>query len=239
MLEMEAVTLRYGVITALHDVSLTVAPGEIVGLIGLNGAGKSSTLLAAAGSVPLAAGRVLVDAVALSRVRSEARVRQGIALVPESRRIFTTMTVEENLRMGAVARRDRRAARAEIERWMERFPDLGRFRGARAGVLSGGQQQQLAIARSLMVSPKYLLLDEPSLGLAPSIVDSIFELIADMRRDGIGVLLVDQMVHRVLELADRSYVISKGRITAEGDQHRIFPALQEAGLAIALGKEDR
>jgi len=195
----------------VRGLSLTVDRGEIVGLIGPNGAGKSSTLHAVMGLVPVTGGDVRVHGRSLVGRRPEDVARGRVALVPEGRRIFAELTVEENLRLGLAARRngDRRQAFA---RAYELFPVVEEFRKRQAGALSGGQQQQLAIARALVADPEVLLLDEPSLGLAPRIVDVVFEALQEIRERGIAILLVEQRAQRTVALADRSHVLSNGQL---------------------------
>jgi branched-chain amino acid transport system ATP-binding protein len=200
--------VRYGAVDAVRDVSLQVEPGEIVGLIGPNGAGKSSTLNAVMGAAPLAGGDVRLDGASLRGRRSEDIARAGIALVPEGRRIFAELTVEENLRLGLAARR----TPGDVGGVFDLFPVIKEFRRRQAGALSGGQQQQLAIARALVADPSVLLLDEPSLGLAPRIVDVVFDALAAIRDRGIAVLLVEQRAQRTVALADRTHVLSNGEL---------------------------
>jgi branched-chain amino acid transport system ATP-binding protein len=208
-LELEDLEVRHGAVVAVRDLSLTVARGEIVGLIGPNGAGKSSTLYAIMGAVRSSGGDVRLDGRSIVGRRPEDVARGGIALVPEGRRIFAELTVEENLRLGMSARR---AKRDEVERVHELFPVLRDFRRRQAGVLSGGQQQQLAIARALVAAPDVLLLDEPSLGLAPRLVDVVFEALLTIRDQGLAILLVEQRAQRTVALAQRSHVLSNGRL---------------------------
>jgi branched-chain amino acid transport system ATP-binding protein len=210
-LELVELEVRHGAVHALRGLSLTVDRGEIVGLIGPNGAGKSSTLHAIMGAVPAAHGDVRLDGRSLTGRQPEDVARAGVALVPEGRRIFAELTVEENLRLGVAARRngERRAA---LDRAYELFPVVHEFRKRQAGALSGGQQQQLAIGRALVADPEVLLLDEPSLGLAPRIVDLVFEALQEIRDRGIAILLVEQRAQRTVALADRSHVLSNGRL---------------------------
>ncbi|MBS1880625.1 MAG: ABC transporter ATP-binding protein [Actinobacteria bacterium] len=219
MLRVDSLEVRYGRLTALHGISFEVGSGECVGLIGANGAGKTTTLSAIAGVLTPAAGTIELEGAIVNREAPEAIVRRGVALVPEGRRIFTTLSVEENLRIGASIRGDDEIA-ADVERMMERFPVLRRYAGTHAGKLSGGEQQQLAIARALMSRPRLLLLDEPSLGLAPLMVDLVFDLVAQLREEGITILLVEQNGRRTVELADRTYVLASGSIvlTATGPE---------------------
>ncbi|HSI97632.1 MAG TPA: ABC transporter ATP-binding protein [Gaiellaceae bacterium] len=209
-LELAGVSVAYGGVPAVHDVSLTVAEGEIVGLIGPNGAGKSTTLHAVMGLVPLQAGDVLLHGRSQRGRIPEGIARAGIALVPEGRRLFGELTVEENLRLGLAARRT--AANGAFEDVFELFPILGEFRARQSAALSGGQQQQLAIARALVAGPSVLLLDEPSLGLAPTVVDLVFSTLQAIRERGLAVLLVEQRAQRTVALADRTHVLASGRL---------------------------
>jgi branched-chain amino acid transport system ATP-binding protein len=210
-LAVEKLSVRYGAVDAVRGLSLEVKPGQIVGLIGPNGAGKSSTLHAIMGSAPVSGGDVLFDGRSLVGRRPEDVARRGIALVPEGRRIFGELTVEENLRLGLAGRRKRSNGNG-LARAYELFPVLHEFRSRNAGALSGGQQQQLAIGRALAADPAVLLLDEPSLGLAPKIVDVVFEALAQIREAGLAVLLVEQRAQRTVALADQSYVLANGEL---------------------------
>jgi len=202
---------RYGPIAAVRGVDLDVHDGEIVALLGANGAGKTSTLAAIVGLLPARSGEIRFAGEDVSRLPPEKLVRKGISLTPEGRRLFATLTVAENLALGG---RGNDGAR---ERLLELFPVLRDRLYAQAGSLSGGEQQQLAIARSLMSRPRLLLLDEPTLGLAPILVGAVFELVARLREeDGVSILLVEQNVHRALDLCDRAYVMRTGRIEAHG-----------------------
>ena len=211
-LSVENLEVRYGAVRAVRGLSLTVEPGEIVGLIGPNGAGKSSTLHAIMGAAPVAAGDIRLGGASLLGRRPEDVARSGIALVPEGRRIFGELSVEENLRLGLAGRRTQNGADAALTRAYELFPVVRDFRRRAAGALSGGQQQQLAIARALVAEPDVLLLDEPSLGLAPRIVDVVFDALAAIRESGLAVLLVEQRAQRTVALADRCHVISNGEL---------------------------
>jgi branched-chain amino acid transport system ATP-binding protein len=202
-LELDGLEVRHGAVHAVRGVSLAVERGEIVGLIGPNGAGKSSTLHAIMGAVPVAAGDVRLDGRSLVGRRPEDVARAGVALVPEGRRIFAELTVEENLRL---------AGNGDLSPAYELFPVVHEFRKRHAGALSGGQQQQLAIARALVARPQVLLLDEPSLGLAPQIVDLVFEALQQIRASGLAILLVEQRAQRTVALADRSHVLANGRL---------------------------
>ncbi|MFO7571577.1 MAG: ABC transporter ATP-binding protein [Gaiellaceae bacterium] len=210
--------VAYGGVVAVRGVSLAVEAGEIVGLIGPNGAGKSTTLHAIMGLMPLKSGSIELEGRALRRSSPESIARSGIALVPEGRRLFGELTVEENLRLGLAARRESSGDDA-LGDVLELFPVLEEFRGRSAGVLSGGQQQQLAIARALVAKPSVLLLDEPSLGLAPSIVDLVFSTLGTIRDRGLAVLLVEQRAQRTVALADRTHVLTNGelRLTLSAD----------------------
>jgi branched-chain amino acid transport system ATP-binding protein len=210
-LAVERLSVRYGAVEAVRGLTLAVRPGEIVGLIGPNGAGKSSTLHAIMGTAPIAGGDVRLGGSSLVGRRPEDVARGGVALVPEGRRIFGELTVEENLRLGLAARRSRPNGSA-LSRAYELFPILREFRTRQAGALSGGQQQQLAIGRALVAEPDVLLLDEPSLGLAPKIVDVVFEALGRIRESGLAVLLVEQRAQRTVAFADRSYVLANGEL---------------------------
>jgi branched-chain amino acid transport system ATP-binding protein len=211
-LTLDALDVRYGGVQAVRGLSFEVAPGEIVGLIGANGAGKSSTLHAIMGVAPIVGGDVRLGGVSLRGRRPEDIARSGIALVPEGRRIFAELTVEENLRLGLAARRSRGPADGVLKSVYELFPIVEEFRARNAGALSGGQQQQLAIARALVAEPDVLLLDEPSLGLAPAVVDIVFDALAAIRERGLAVLLVEQRAQRTVAAADRSHVLSNGEL---------------------------
>ena len=210
-LAVEKLSVRYGAVDAVRGLSLEVKPGQIVGLIGPNGAGKSSTLRAIMGSAPVIGGDVRLDGSSIVGRRPEDVARRGVALVPEGRRIFGELTVEENLRLGLAARSKQRSG-GGLERAYELFPILREFRSRHAGALSGGQQQQLAIGRALAADPEVLLLDEPSLGLAPKIVDVVFETLTKIRDAGLAVLLVEQRAQRTVALADESHVLANGEL---------------------------
>jgi len=210
-LVVDGLRVRYGAVEAVRGLSLEVEPGEIVGLIGPNGAGKSSTLHAIMGAAPVAGGDVRLAGTSLVGRSPEEVARAGVALVPEGRRILGELTVEENLRLGLAARRGR-ADGSALDAAFELFPMLRDFRGRQAGAISGGQQQQLAIARALVAEPDVLLLDEPSLGLAPRVVDVVFETLSVIRDRGLAVLLVEQRAQRTVALADRSHVLANGEL---------------------------
>ena len=201
---------------AVQNVSLSVRQGEIVALLGANGAGKSSLLNSVVGLVPVAGGSVTFKGEPIHRLSPEAIVRKGISLTPEGRRVFPRLTVADNLRLGGAVTRERADYDSAYAHVLELFPILRERLRQNGGTLSGGQQQMLAIGRSLMARPSLLLLDEPSLGLAPIVVDQIFELLQRLRSEGTTILLVEQNVHRALEIADRAYVLASGRVESEG-----------------------
>ena len=211
VLELDRLDVQYGSVPAVRGLSLELQRGELVGLIGPNGAGKSTTLHAIMGVVPPAAGDVRLDGRSLRGRAPETIARAGIALVPEGRRIFGELSVEENLRLGLSARRKNGAANPLAGAY-ELFPMLADFRDRQAGALSGGQQQQLAIGRALVAAPDVLLLDEPSLGLAPTVVDAVFAALVAIRERGVTVLLVEQRAQRTVALADRTYVLANGEL---------------------------
>jgi branched-chain amino acid transport system ATP-binding protein len=213
VLEVEALGVRYGGVAAVRGLDLVLRKGEIVGLIGPNGAGKSTTLHAIVGLVPTAGGDIRVAGGSIRGRSPEDVARSGIGLVPEGRRVFPDFTVEENLRLGLAARRGNGADAALAEVY-ESFPVLAEHRRRPAGALSGGQQQQLAIGRALVAGPRLLLLDEPSLGLAPTVVDLVFDLLAGIRDRGVTILLVEQRAQRTVAFADRTYVIANGALRA-------------------------
>jgi branched-chain amino acid transport system ATP-binding protein len=212
VLVIDELEVRHGAVDAVRGLSLEVDRGEIVGLIGPNGAGKSSALHAVMGLVPASGGDVRLRGSSLVGQSPEVVARRGIALVPEGRRIFAELTVEENLRLGLAGRRERGDLHAALRRVYDLFPAVKESRSRAAGALSGGQQQQLAIARALVADPDVLLLDEPSLGLAPRIVDLVFETLTQIRDQGLAILLVEQRAQRTVALADRSHVLSNGRL---------------------------
>ena len=212
VLQIVDVEVTYGGVPAVRGVSLTADAGEIVGLIGPNGAGKSTTLHAVMGLVPLRGGEVALEGRSLRGRTPEAIARAGVALVPEGRRLFGELTVEENLRLGLAGRRETSGNGRALADVYELFPVLEEFRDRPAGVLSGGQQQQLAIARALVARPSVLLLDEPSLGLAPTVVDLVFSTLATIRDRGLAVVLVEQRAQRTVALADRTHVLANGEL---------------------------
>ena len=211
VLELVSLEVRYGPVPAVRNLSFRVAEGEIVGLIGPNGAGKSTTLHAITGLVPAHAGLVRLEGRPILGRPPERIAQSGVALVPEGRRIFADFTVEENLRLGLAALRGRNGREALSEAY-ELFPMLREFRRRSAGLLSGGQQQQLAIGRALVARPRLLLLDEPSLGLGPTLVEGVFEALGRIREQGVTILLVEQRAQRTVALADRTHVLTNGEL---------------------------
>jgi branched-chain amino acid transport system ATP-binding protein len=220
VLELDNVTIGYGKATAVAELSLRVEEGEAVSLVGPNGAGKTTTLSAIAGLLRPRSGSIRFEGNEINGRAPELLVRNGLALVPEGRQVFATLTVGENLRLPTVGRPKAEAA-AALERELVRFPALRDRLDDPAGGLSGGQQQQLAIARALLCAPRLLLLDEPSLGLAPKIVDAVFETLVELRSEGVTVLLVEQNAVRAVEFADRSYVLNAGRLVLSGKREEM------------------
>jgi branched-chain amino acid transport system ATP-binding protein len=217
VLKIEDLTVAYGRVRAVNGLSLHVDEGEFVGLVGHNGAGKTSTLMTIVGVQRPASGRIMFDGTDLTRCSPDEILRMGVSLVPEGRRIFSRLTVGENVRIGAKSRRDRAAMAKDIESLRERFPVLAETWDRSGAQLSGGEQQQLAIARALVAAPRLLLLDEPTLGLAPLMVDRVFEILRELHEEGRTVLLVEQNAKRTIESADRTYVMrTGGRIQLEG-----------------------
>lgn len=216
ILQLRDTRVAYGAIEAVKGISLELARGELVSLIGANGAGKTTTLNAIAGTLGTAGGQILYDGQPIDKLPAHKRLRQGLALVPEGRGIFTRLTVEENLRMGAYCRRDDEAVEADMERIFGMLPRVRERLQQVAGTLSGGEQQMVAIGRALLSRPRLLLLDEPSMGLAPLVVEKIFEVIASVAAEGVTVLLVEQNATLALEFSSRAYVMESGAITLSG-----------------------
>ncbi len=231
MLELQDLRVSYGGIQALKGISLTVEQGQIVSLIGANGAGKSTTLRAISGLEKAAGGRILFDGQDITGKPTRTMVERGLIMVPEGRRIFPDMTVLENLKIGAYLRRDREIA-SDIERMYSLFPRLKERAWQMAGTLSGGEQQMLAVGRALMSRPRLLMMDEPSLGLAPLVVKDIFSIIQQIRDSGVTVLLIEQNANAALKIADRGYVLETGTIALEGTGRELLndPAVRAAYL---------
>ncbi len=216
MLELRGVSTFYGNIQALWDVSLSIREGEIVTLIGANGAGKSTTLMTVCGGTPARQGEILFEGQAIQALPAHQIVRLGISQVPEGRLIFPDLTVQENLDLGAFLRRDARGIQRDLGYIFDLFPILAQRRWQAGGTLSGGEQQMLAISRAIMARPRLLLLDEPSLGLAPIIIQQIFAILTKINQDGTTIFLVEQNANQALRIADRGYVMENGRIVMEG-----------------------
>lgn len=216
MLEIKNLNVHYGVIHALKDVSLTVNQGEIVTLIGANGAGKTTTLRTISGLIKATSGEIILEGKNITNLSAPQRVEMGISQVPEGRRIFPAMSVLENLELGAFLRKDKAEIKKDMENVYERFPILGNRRKQTAGTLSGGEQQMLAMGRALMSRPRILLMDEPSMGLAPLLVREIFEIIKDINSTGTTILLVEQNASMALSIANRAYVVETGSIVISG-----------------------
>ncbi|MEN6485092.1 MAG: ABC transporter ATP-binding protein [Syntrophobacteraceae bacterium] len=220
MIEVTGLTVAYGPVEAVRNISFSVAEGTVVTLIGPNGAGKSTTLNALSGIVPLKAGKIVFDGMDITKMSAHRRVSAGIVQVPEGRQVLAGMSVRENLELGAY-RRPAKDIAQDVARMEERFPILGTRRNAAAGSLSGGEQQMLAIARGLMAHPKLLLLDEPSLGLAPLLVKTIFEIIRELRDEGQTILLIEQNARQALAVSSYAYVIESGSIMLEGSSETL------------------
>ncbi|SCE91618.1 amino acid/amide ABC transporter ATP-binding protein 2, HAAT family [Micromonospora viridifaciens] len=235
LLEIEDVSLLYGRIQALHGISLTVGEGEIVALIGANGAGKSTTMRAISGIRPVASGKIRFEGEDITKLRADLRVRRGLCQAPEGRGIFPGMSVLENLDMGAYTRRDRAGIAQDLDRVLELFPRLAERRKQAGGTLSGGEQQMLAVGRALMSRPKLLLLDEPSMGLAPMLIQQIFNIITEINQQGTTILLVEQNAQQALARAHRAYVLETGRIVKSGTGAELLhdSAVKEAYLGVA------
>jgi branched-chain amino acid transport system ATP-binding protein len=216
LLSVQDVRVSYGGIQAVKGVSLEVRAGELVSLIGSNGAGKTTTMKAITGLLPLAGGHIQLNGQTIDGQGPWDLVQQGLAMVPEGRGVFTRMTILENLQMGAYLRSDAAQVKLDIERVFTTFPRLKERRDQLAGTMSGGEQQMLAMGRALMSQPKVLLLDEPSMGLSPIMVDKIFEVVRDVSQQGVTILLVEQNASRALQIADRGYVMESGLITLSG-----------------------
>jgi len=232
LLQLVGLQVAYGPIQAVKGIDLELYEGELVCLIGANGAGKTTTLNTIAGLLSPSSGDIRYQGTNITTLAAHQRVRRGLALAPEGRGIFTRLSVAENLRMGAYARRDSHAIAADLERVCTLLPRIGERLDQVAGTLSGGEQQMLAIGRALLSRPRLLLLDEPSMGLAPRVVETIFELIQTIAREGVTVLLVEQKANRALQLADRAYVMDGGRIGLTGSGQELLddPLVRRAYL---------
>ena len=232
LLALQSLEVAYGGIRAVKGIDLAIEPGELVCLIGANGAGKTTTLRAITGLVKPAAGRIVYDGQDVGGRRPHEIARAGLALVPEGRGVFAQLTIEENLAMGAYARRDRAAVAQDVDRAFTLFPRLKERRRQTAGTLSGGEQQMLAIARAMMSRPRLLLLDEPSMGLAPLMVDRIFEVVRAIAAEGVTLLLVEQNARLALEVSHRGYVLDGGLVAFSGEAKALLgdPRIREAYL---------
>jgi branched-chain amino acid transport system ATP-binding protein len=216
MLKVEGLQVSYGAVRAVDSVSFTVPRGSLVALLGANGAGKTTVIRAVAGLAPLQAGRILFQGEEIQGLLPHEIVRRGVAVCPEGRRVFANLTVLENLRLGGHVRRDRRELESDLQHLFATFPRLAERRRQRAGTLSGGEQQMLALGRALMSRPQLLLLDEPSLGLAPLLVREVFKVVRRLRQQGVTVLLVEQNAFAALEIADYGYILENGRLVLDG-----------------------
>ncbi|MBE1502702.1 branched-chain amino acid transport system ATP-binding protein [Amycolatopsis lexingtonensis] len=234
LLELSDVSVHYGRIQAVSGLSISVQEGEIVTLIGANGAGKSTTMRAISGIRPISSGKITFAGEDISKLRGDLRVVRGISQAPEGRGIFPGMTVMENLDMGAYARKDRKDLAEDLERVFELFPRLAERKTQMGGTMSGGEQQMLAIGRALMAKPKLLLLDEPSMGLAPQFIQQIFRIITEINKQGTTVLLVEQNAQQALSRAHRAYVLETGRITKSGSGKELLAdnSIKEAYLGV-------
>jgi len=235
LLEIDNIVLQYGRIQALHGISVTVEEGEVDALIGANGAGKSTTMRAVSGLRPVASGRIRFDGRDITRMRADKRVRLGIGQSPEGRGIFPGMTVMENLEMGAYTRRDGAGIAKDLDRVFGLFPRLAERRKQVGGTMSGGEQQMLAVGRALMSRPKLLLLDEPSMGLAPMLIQQIFGIITEINQQGTTILLVEQNAQQALSRAHHAYVLETGRIVKAGTGTELLhdPSVKDAYLGVA------
>ncbi|GAA1863195.1 ABC transporter ATP-binding protein [Myceligenerans crystallogenes] len=235
LLEVKDIVLNYGKIQALHGLTIEVEQGEIVALIGANGAGKTSTMRAVSGVRGVASGSIMFDGHDVTSLRADQRMRQGLVLAPEGRGIFPGMTVVENLEMGAYTRRDRAEVAKDFDRVYDLFPRLGERKKQFGGTMSGGEQQMLAIGRALMSRPKLLLLDEPSMGLAPMLIQQIFSIIKEIAEQGTTILVVEQNAKQALTLANRAYVLETGNIVKTGTGAELLDdtSIREAYLGVA------
>ena len=232
MLKVDKLNVHYGVINAVKNVSLEVNEGEIVALIGANGAGKTSIMHALSGLLKVTSGDIVFMNKNITKIPAHKIIANGLAQVPEGRRIFAQLSVADNLEMGAYLRTDKIGIKRDLENIYKRFPRLGERKSQLAGTLSGGEQQMLAMGRALMSRPKLLLLDEPSMGLSPILVNEIFEIIEEINKDGVTIFLVEQNANKALSIADRAYVLETGNITISGDANDVAndPKVREAYL---------
>nr|WP_326494423.1 ABC transporter ATP-binding protein [Nocardioides pini] len=235
LLEMKDAVLNYGKIQALHGITVEVNEGEVVSLIGANGAGKTSTMRALSGVRGLSAGSVVFNGEDVTKMRADQRLRKGLVLCPEGRGIFPGMTVTENLNMGAYTRKDKAAVDEDYDRVFGLFPRMEERKKQVAGTLSGGEQQMLAIGRALMSRPKLLMLDEPSMGLAPMLIQQIFDIITEISQQGTTILVVEQNAKQALSRSDRAYVLETGNIVKTGTGAELLddPSVREAYLGVA------
>jgi branched-chain amino acid transport system ATP-binding protein len=229
LLKVDSLVVRYDRVEAVHGISLEVGSGELVAIIGANGAGKTSTLRAIAGQLRPAGGGILLEGHDVTQLPAHERARLGIALVPEGRRVFPALSVHQNLLVGAYVRKDRDLA-SDLRRVRQLFPILGERATQPAGTLSGGEQQMLAIGRAMMARPRIMLMDEPSMGLAPLVVADIFRTIAELKREGVTILLVEQNARKALQVADRGYVLEAGRLILQASARQLagMPEVQRA-----------
>jgi branched-chain amino acid transport system ATP-binding protein len=222
MIDLQNINAGYGELQILYDVSLNVQLGEIVALVGANGAGKSTLINTITGMLPISSGQILFDDIPMRNVKAHTVIRHGISLVPEGRRLFPYMTVLENLEVGAYIEKNGKVVNENLEWVFSIFPKLKERRKQLAGTFSGGEQQMLTIGRALMTRPKFLILDEPSLGLAPVVVNEVFDVIQLLLKEGVTIFLVEQNVRRCLEIADRAYVLEHGRIVMGGNSKELL-----------------
>ena len=234
MLVLTDVCTGYGTFQSLFNVSMTVSPGEAVAVIGPNGAGKTSLMRVISGMIPTWSGKILMEGVPLNSVRPHQIIETGIAHVPEGRRLFPNLSVDDNLRLGAFSPSARIKCKEQLDFVYSLFPRIAERRKQLAGTMSGGEQQMCAVGRALMSDPKLLLMDEPSSGLAPVLMDRIFDLVRDIRKRGYTVLIVEQQLHQVLEVVDRAYLLEAGQVAAEGDAEELKSSeiVQKAYLGI-------
>lgn len=222
MLEIQGLNVRYDAIRVVHNVSMEIRQGELIALIGANGAGKSTILKTISGLLRAESGRILFNGMEITKMPSHTIVAGGIVQVPEGRQIFSKMTIEENLKLGAFLQKDRAQNRERLERTFGLFPILKQRLRQSAGTLSGGEQQMLAIGRALLGNPKLLLLDEPSMGLSPLLTQQVFEVLVELKKEGITMLLVEQNAYDALEISDRTYILETGVITMEGESSQLI-----------------